>query len=79
MIGHDDSTGTATAFPNDANLNWEKEGSTEEDMLAIQWQHEEDDMLAIQWQCEGLILIILSTVDMMLLIRTMDYLSGLDT
>ena len=34
---------------------WEKEGSTEEDMLAIQWQHEEDDMLAIQWQREGLI------------------------
>ena len=47
--------GTATAFPNDANVNWEKEGSTEEDMLAIQWQHEEDDMLAIQWQHEGLI------------------------
>ena len=52
---HDDSTGTATTFPNDANLNWEKEGSTEEDMLAIQWQHEEDDMLALQWQREGLI------------------------
>ena len=44
--------GTATAFPNDANLNWEKEGSTEEDMLAIQWQHEDEDMLAIQWQHE---------------------------
>ena len=47
--------GTATAFPNDANLNREKEGSTEEDMLAIQWQHEDEDMLAIQWQREGLI------------------------
>ena len=55
QLVHDDSMGTATAFPSDANLSWEKEGSTEEDMLAIQWQHEEDDMLAIQWQHEGLI------------------------
>ena len=55
QLVHDDSTGTVTAFANDANLNWEKEGSTEEDMLAIQWQHEEDNMLAIQWQHEGLI------------------------
>ena len=40
QLVHDDSMDNATAFPNDANLNWEKEGSTEEDMLVIQWQHE---------------------------------------